>query len=84
MANEITGNTESTESIDENPYTHIIIESIFDEEYREETQRYIFTFYTYSGDQYIMHLSKKDIERFNLFMRKSDAEQKWLKHIITN
>lgn len=75
---EATGTTENQEH--RTQYIHI--SDIYDEFYDEETKHYVFDFYTYAGDHISLRLKKKDIERFNLFMRKSDAEQKWLDHII--
>jgi hypothetical protein len=75
---EATGSTEN--EITRTQYIHI--SDIYDENYDEEMNQYIFDFYTYAGDHIGLRLKKKDIERFNLFMRKADAEQKWIKHII--
>lgn len=63
---------------------HIFIEQIYDEYFDEEMEKYVFDFNTYGGDMISLHLKKRDIERFMLFMRKTDAEQKWMKHIINN
>jgi hypothetical protein len=75
---ETTGTTENHVP----PTQYIHISDIYDESYDEELRQYIFDFYTYAGDHISLRLKKKDIERFNLFMRKADAEQKWIDHII--
>jgi len=75
---ETSGTTEN--HVPRTQYIHI--SDIYDESYDEELRQYIFDFYTYAGDHISLRLKKKDIERFNLFMRKSDAEQKWIDHII--
>lgn len=76
--NVVSGNTQPQE--DRPIYIHI--ENIFDETYDEEMEVYIFDFFSYSGQQFSLRLRKKDIERFNLFMRKEDAHQKYFKHLI--
>lgn len=76
---ETTGTTETSQSI---PTQYIHIDEIYDEMYDEEMKQYIFEFYTYAGQHISLRLKKRDIERFNLFMRKADAEQKWIEHII--
>lgn len=78
--NVTSGNTINQE--DRPIYIHI--QDIFDETYDEEMEVYIFDFYSYSGQLFSLRLRKKDIERFNLFMRKEDAHQKYFKHLIKN
>lgn len=73
----------TTENQIERPQ-YIHISDIYDESYDEEMKQYIFDFYTYAGDHISLRLKKKDIERFMLYMRKADAEQKWIEHIINN
>lgn len=77
------GETTTTASTINQPQ-HLFIANIYDEWYDEEVQKYVIEFSNYSGDQFVLHLKKRDIERFNLFMRKIDAEYKWLQHIINN
>jgi hypothetical protein len=61
---------------------YIHISDIYEETFDEETKHYIFEFFTFAGEYISLRLKKKDIQRFNLFMNKSDAEQRWLDHIM--
>ena len=61
---------------------YIQISDIYEEMYDEEMKYYMFEFFTFAGEYISLRLKKKDIQRFVLFMEKTDAEQKWLNHIM--
>ena len=62
----------------------VYIQEIYDEDYDDEMETYKFSFITYSGLDIQLNLRKRDIERFVLFMRKTDAEEKYISHLIKN
>jgi hypothetical protein len=61
---------------------YIHISEIYEEIFDEESKHYTFEFFTFAGEYISLRLKKKDIQRFNLFMNKTDAEQRWLDHIM--
>jgi hypothetical protein len=80
---ETTGTT-TNEIVEENKPLYIHVNDVYDEYYDEEMKLYCFEFYTYSGQLVHLRLRKKDIERFMLYMRKEDADQRYTNHIITH
>lgn len=78
---EITGTTDN-QIVEENRPTYIHIDQIFEEYYDEEMKLFCFEFFTYSGQLINLRLRKKDIERFVLYMRKEEADQRYMNHII--
>jgi hypothetical protein len=78
---EITGTTDNRVVEQEIP-TYVHISEIFDEYYDDEMKLYCFEFYTYSGQHIHLRLRKKDIERFMLYMKKEEADQRYMNHII--
>ena len=61
---------------------YIHISDIYEEMFDEESKYYIFEFFTFAGEYISLRLKKKDIHRFTLFMEKTDAEQRWMEHIM--
>ena len=80
--NVLSGDTPNNHEV-ERP-TFVYIQEIYDEDYDEDLQTYKFSLFTYSGLDIQLNLRKRDIERFVLFMRKTDAELKYISHIINN
>ena len=81
MAEETKTSGETPHNSYEHPQ-HVFIQEYIDEEYDPELETYRFFVITYSGDYYRLCFTPHDIKRFNLFMSKEQADQKYFKHII--
>lgn len=70
--------------IDDQGILYATVESIVEEEFDEEMDTYDFIVQTYSGDLINVRLKEKHIHQMMLFMRKEQADMRYIKHIIKN
>jgi len=70
--------------INEHGILFATVESIVEEEFDEELETFDFVVQTYAGDLIDVRLKEKHIQQMMLFMRKEQADMRYIKHIIKN
>jgi hypothetical protein len=70
--------------IDNEGILYATTESIVDESFDEEMDTYDFIIQTYADDLINVRLKEKHIQQMVLYMRKQQADLRYIKHIMKN
>jgi len=70
--------------IDEQGVLYATVETIVEEMFDEELDTFDFVVHTYAGDLINVRLKEKHIQQMVLYMRKEQADLRYMKHIIKN